>query len=309
MGVPGRSKHEGAWVETLVRRMSTYREQRWALAAALSVAFGAQAMPAAAQSSSCPETPSRQAVGAAKAAFREGQLAFNEGDYGRAVELWQFAYAKDCTAHALLLNLATAQELAGQTAAAIDSLRLFNEREPGSDYELPNRRRIERLEQSLHPTPLAEPPPAPVAPALPPPPVVELAPPPAPAPPPVTNDAGEPRGRSLTPLVVAGAGAAVGVLGGILYANAASDVSAAADRCRGPRSSCADAQAVVDGEAARTRAQTAGWVLGAGLLTAAGGTLWYFLQPAPANAQSSARLGWAPALGPSGAELRVVGAF
>jgi hypothetical protein len=299
----------------LVRRKNTHWIRWWLLAGAFGVGLGARSLPAAAQSSaassSCPVPPSRHAVGAAKAAFREGQLAFNEGDYTHAVELWQFAYAKDCTAHALLLNLATAQELAGQTAAAIESLRLFNEREPGSDYELPNRRRIERLQQALRPSPLPEPPPAVVAPALPPAPVVEIAPPPPPTPPLATDSgaAGQ-GGRSLVPLVVAGAGTLVALIGGGLYANASSDVSAAADRCGGQRAACVDPEAVVAGESARTRAQTAGWIFGAGLVTAATGTAWYFLQPAaPAADKASTRVRWQPALGADGAELHLSGAF
>jgi hypothetical protein len=266
--------------------------------------------PAHAQTPSCPP-PTAVATEAAKSAFRAGQAAFNEGDYARAVELWQLAYIKDCTAHALLLNLATAQELAGKPGDAITSLELFNERMPGSSYIEPNRRRIERLRESLTPAPLAVPAAAPVAPVSAPPvaPSATEAPregPSEPAPatlqhelvvapaasdPFVHTPAGESTERSLLPLGVAAVGAAAGIVGGLVYANALVAVGSASDRCGGSRAACSDARAVADGEGARARAETAGWVTGIGVVTAVGGVAWYFMQPAPQQPEQQAR-GW-----------------
>jgi hypothetical protein len=259
-----------------------------------------------AQSPGCPGPASAVATEAARSAFREGQTAFNEGDYARAVDLWQSAYTKDCTAHALLLNLATAQELAGRPRDAIHSLALYNERVPGSSYHEPNRRRIERLQQLL----AAPPPPAP---ATPPAAAPSPAPPPAPnaasavpvvvtggsPPAPVTQDdtakpspsplpsSGE--NRSLLPLGVAAVGAAASLIGGVLYVSAVVSSGTAAERCGGPRTACVDPDAVADGEAARARAHTAGWITTVGVATALGGVVWYLVQPsAPARTTS----GW-----------------
>jgi hypothetical protein len=252
----------------------------------------------------CAGPASAVATEQAKSAFREGQTAFNEGDYARAVELWQLAYTKDCTAHALLLNLATAQELAGKPADAIHSLELYNERMPGSSYQEPNRRRIERLQQQQQqsaapastPAPSAAPPAASGSPV----PVVVVgsttgaasitAPPVEPA-----RPAEE---RSLLPLGVAAVGAAATLVGGVLYVSAVVSSGSAADRCGGSRSACADPGAAADGEAARARAQTAGWITTIGAATAVGGVVWYLVQPAtPARTTSGWR--WDARIGTS----------
>ena len=260
-----------------------------------------------AQSPECPGPASAVATEAARSAFREGQTAFNEGDYARAVELWQGAYAKDCTAHALLLNLATAQELAGRPRDAIHSLVLYNERMPGSSYQEPNRRRIERLQQLLSAPPpavAADPPPPAASPALAPPPSAASAVPvvvvgataAATTPTPIAG-VGEPpvpppsasESRSLLPLGVAAVGAAATLIGGVVYVGAVVSSGSAAERCGGPRSACSDPDAVADGEAARARAQTAGWIATIGVATALGGVVWYLVLPSNAARTST---GW-----------------
>jgi hypothetical protein len=278
------------------------------------VLLGTQVGVAQAQTPACQGPASAVATELAKSAFREGQTAFNEGDYARAVDQLQLAYTRDCTAHAILLNLATAQELAGTPADAIRSLELYNERVPGSSYQEPNRRRIERLQRMLSkpaapaPAPVASAAPAPVPTAAPiasSPPVVPIAPPvPAPVavPPapratlgaaavvePPRESASAEDSRSLLPLGVAAVGAAASLIGGIVYVSAVAASGSAADRCGGPRSACADAQAVADGEAARARAQTAGWITGVGVVTAVGGVVWYLVQPTTSARSSS---GW-----------------
>lgn len=289
-----------------------------------------------AQSPGCAGPASAVATEAARAAFREGQTAFNEGDYVRAVDLWQSAYSKDCTAHALLLNLATAQELAGRPRDAILSLALYNERMPGSSYQEPNRRRIERLQQLL-----SAPPPAVAAPASTPavsPPMpaptgastVPVVPAPSPPstvpvvladtrataleasarrdvrPPQETTSAAE--SRSLLPLGVAAVGAAATLIGGVVYVGAVVASGSAAERCGGSRSACADAEAVAEGEAARARAQTAGWITTVGVATALGGVIWYLVQPTTPARTTSGWL-WDAHVGQSSALLSATRRF
>jgi hypothetical protein len=207
---------------------------------------------------------------AARVAFRAGQTAFSEGAYARAVELWNQAYRDDCTAHALLLNLAMAQELLGRPEDAIHTLTLFNRRSPTSPYVEANVKRIRRLErvaaeqrrqrarrERLDGAPAAGP-------------------------------AAAEDGAILTlPMTVTVVGATVAAVGGILFAEGRLSASAADDRC-GSRSSCDEVGGVVDGERARARAETGGWIGSVGLVTAAGGLAWHLLsQPSRPLDQSA----------------------
>jgi tetratricopeptide (TPR) repeat protein len=209
----------------------------------------------------CPGEPSVLRIEAAKAAFHAGQTAFNEGAYARAVEYWSDAYAQDCTAHALLLNLAMAYELLGRPNEALHVLRLFNRRVPDSTYAESNRKRIARLERAAAektlPSPRAERS-APEHPA-------------GPAP-----DQAEPTAMPL-PLFTALAGAVASLAGAALYTEARVSGARAAESCGAPRASCQSLGSVISGERARARAETAGWVTSIGLASVAAGALWYVL--------------------------------
>jgi tetratricopeptide (TPR) repeat protein len=221
----------------------------------------------------CP-APSEADTEAAKTAFREGQAAFSEGAYSHAVELWKEAYDLDCSAHALLLNLAMAQELLGRPEDAARTLELFNRRVPESPYAEPNRKRIERLrrlwvEQSRARARERHERPAP--------------PPPRPAPPP-------PLDTNVVALAIAAGGGLMALAGGALYIEGRAAAASASERCGESPGSCPDAAAVIAGERARERAEVAGWMAGTGLFAAAAGTLWYLLTP-PAPADGGLELG------------------
>src|SRR5262245_2086861 len=97
----------------------------WApLALALVLQWPALARAQQPEAAAC-AAPGAEDTEAAKRAFRDGQLAFSEGDYALAAELWQSAYERDCSAHALLLNLGMAQELLGRPDLAAQTLALF----------------------------------------------------------------------------------------------------------------------------------------------------------------------------------------
>ena len=233
---------------------------------------------------------------AAKRAFRDGQNSFSEGDYSHAAELWRWAYERDCTAHALLLNLAMAQELLGRPDLAIQSLSRFNRLLPDSPYVAANQKRIARLER------------APVA-AVRPRRELPKACPPAPAPAPPVQVAGS-AGRSWLPLGIALGGAAATLVGGAFYLEARHAAAGANDACGGHAGQCDDLGAVVDGERARARAQTAGWITGVGLATLAGGLVWHFAAPgegggAPAPALQSIGM----TLNPDGVALSLARGF
>jgi tetratricopeptide (TPR) repeat protein len=203
--------------------------------------------------SSAPRDPE-----AARVAFRAGQTAFSEGGYARAVELWDQAYGDDCTAHALLLNLAMAQELLGRPDEAIQTLTLFNERAPRSPYVDANLKRIQRLqlaaadktrERARRERALW-----------------------GPAERPTPDD-----GMSLSlPIAVGAVGTAVALVGTVLFVEGRSSAASAEERCETSRQACTE-EGLVDGERARARAQVGGWMAGGGLLTAAGGLVWHLL--------------------------------
>jgi hypothetical protein len=197
---------------------------------------------------------------AARVAFRAGQTAFSEGGYARAVELWNQAYGDDCSAHALLLNLAMAEELLGRPDDAIHALILFNRRSPHSPYVEANVKRIHHLqlavaektrERARRDRTLWGPADRP----------------------PTAND-----GTTLSiPLVVGVTGAAVAVVGTALFIEGRTSAAAAEERCGASRQACTAIDGVVDGERARGRAQIGGWMAGAGLVTAASGVVWHLV--------------------------------
>lgn len=97
----------------------------------------------------CSRQPTDVEVSAAKGAFQAGQASFNEADYDRAITYWEDAYRRDCTAHALLLNLARAYELNNQEQHAVNSLETYLARNPSSPQRDQIARRIEVLKDKL----------------------------------------------------------------------------------------------------------------------------------------------------------------
>jgi hypothetical protein len=247
---------------------------------------------AGAQPAAC-VAPNPDDTEAAKRAFRDGQNSFSEGDYSHAAELWRWAYERDCTAHALLLNLAMAEELLGRPDLAIGSLSRFNQLVPDSPYVAANQRRIARLER------------APVASVRP---RRELprACPPEPA---VPAPVAAPAARSWLPLGVALGGAATALVSGVFYLEARHAASGANERCAGHAGECDNLAAVVDGERARARAQTAGWITGVGLATLTGGLVWHFAAASRAADAPAAASGIGVTLRSEGAALSLNGAF
>ena len=47
----------------------------------------------------CGREPTEAEVAAAKGAFQAGNASFNEADYARAIDYWEDAYRRDCTAN------------------------------------------------------------------------------------------------------------------------------------------------------------------------------------------------------------------
>lgn len=252
----------------------------------------------------CAREPTEGDIAAAKGAFQAGQGSFNEADYPRAITYWEDALRRDCTASALLLNLARAYELHGQKRQAVVALQTYLKREANSPQRDQINRRIEVLNNQIAaeqpvaqptataPTPTA----APTTTPLP--------------PPPETAQAGN---KPILPLIIAGAGGVIAIVGGVLYLGAASDISDFDDKC--PDRVCpsdVDPNAAND---ARNRQKLGGGLFIGGLAVVAGGLVWYVVaEPSPAQAASkhrpaARRARLAPAVGPGFAGVSFSGKF
>ncbi|MEO8902387.1 MAG: hypothetical protein ABI627_12740 [Polyangiaceae bacterium] len=259
----------------------------------------------------CTKGPTDAETAAAKGAYQAGNASFDEADYPRAITYWEDAYRRDCTANLLLKNLARAYELYGQKRQAVVALETFIVREPTSGDKEQLQRRIEVLKKQI-----AAEKAAPVA-------AIGAAPPPvAPAPtaaqpePTPTEHTGK---RSAVPLVVAGAGAVVLIVGAAVFIPASKDLKDFETQC--PDHSCpnktndaagakAQADLVDKGNKARTKETFGGVLMGVGGVAVAGGLIWYFAQPRSAeNTGSLLKPRVTPAVTPGFAGLSLSGAF
>ncbi|HYQ28815.1 MAG TPA: hypothetical protein VER04_16400 [Polyangiaceae bacterium] len=251
----------------------------------------------------CIKAPTEAETAAAKGAYQAGNASFDEADYPRAITYWEDAYRRDCTANLLLKNLARAYELYGQKRQAVVALETFLVREPSTADKEQIQRRIEVLKKQIAaekavPTTAT---PAPVADTP-----AQQQPTPAPE---ATYSPGK---RSIVPLIVAGAGGVVLLVGAGVYGKAAKDLTHYEDLC--PNRDCGEgAEAAANKEAgneARTRKIWGGVVTGVGAVTLAGGLVWYFVQPR--HGAGSARMHkpvLSPAVAPSYAGLSLSGGF
>ena len=218
----------------------------------------------------CTKQPSDGDTRAAQGAFAAGQAAYNEGDYDRAITYWSDAYRRDCTAHALLRNLATAYELSGRKKHALLALETFLSRNPDSPASAQIQRKISTLrdkiaEDSAQPTPTTT--------ATTAQPTATTAPTSTAQTPPDTGGS-----KPITPLIVAGAGGLLTVVGAIVYFGAKGDVSDFEEQC--PNRTCPSQQVQDDANAARSRVTLGGAVALIGLAAGVGGTIWYLTSPA-----------------------------
>lgn len=254
----------------------------------------------------CTKAPSDAETAAAKGAYQAGNASFDEADYPRAITYWEDAYRRDCTANLLLKNLARAYELYGQKRQAVVALETYLVREPTTGDKDQIQRRIEVLKKQITDEKAAPPPTGatpPVAPVVP---VTPVQPEPAPA-----AHAGK---RPIAPLIVAGAGGVVLIVGAVVYAGGAKDVNTYEGLC--PNHNCtgtATMSAVSEQSAAnsaRNKKIAGGVVAGVGAAVLAGGLIWYFVQPRSAETTGSLlKPKVTPAVTPGFAGLALSGAF
>jgi tetratricopeptide (TPR) repeat protein len=252
----------------------------------------------------CGREPTDGEVQAAKGAFQAGNASFNEADYARAIDYWEDAYRRDCTANPLLLNLARAYELAGRKRQAVVALETFLSREPNSGEKDQINRRVEVLKKKI-----AEEDAAAAAPPIAGP---TTTPPPGPATPPVAPV--EHARRSPWPWVVMGVGAVATTAGALGYLAAKSKADDLAKQCKDPahRVGCpADVQ--TQGTQQNQKMAANSVVTGVGAALIVGGAIWWFLDKKRVdNASGTAALHhplFTPVVAPEFAGLSLSGAF
>ena len=256
----------------------------------------------------CTKGPTDAETAAAKGAYQAGNASFDEADYPRAITYWEDAYRRDCTANLLLKNLARAYELYGQKRQAVVALETFLVREPTSGDKEQIQRRIEVLKKQIAAEKAAPPPTGATPPTTPPPSAL----PPAPTEPEPVAHTGK---RSVVPLVVAGAGVAIAVVGVVIFVPAAKDVSDFGKQCPGHMCSdklgaAAQADLIDKGNKARNKEILGGALIGVGGAVVAGGLIWYFVQPRSAETTGSLlKPRVSPAVTPGFAGLSLSGAF
>ncbi|MFO0755152.1 MAG: hypothetical protein U0359_01570 [Byssovorax sp.] len=245
----------------------------------------------------------------AKGAHKAASQFYDRGDYEKAIRYWTDAYTFDCNAHPVLINIANAYEKKGDKASAIVALETYLKR-AGADATIEEK--VKNLKASLQPTPtVTSSPSASTAPSGNG--VTTAAPSASAAPSATPPDAPVgPRPFGITPLLVAGGGGVLAVVGAILLPVGLGNISGAEELCPG-RVNCST-EAADKGNLGRTQAAAGGALLGIGLAAAAGGLAWQLIanKPKPLPASSvppKASITVTPTTGPQGSGLIVSGTF
>ena len=254
----------------------------------------------------CGREPTDGEVAAAKGAFQAGNASFNEADYARAIDYWEDAYRRDCTANPLLLNLARAYELAGRKRQAVVSLETFLAREPNSGEKDQINRRVEVLKKKIAEEDAA-------AAVAPPPPTTGPAPSTGPATGPVEPTAVPKARRSPWPWVVMGVGGAALIVGTIGVVDSKKKLNDVEAKCPNHMCKGGDTDSIKAGNDARSALNRSGWVMGVGGVAVVGGAIWWLVDKKSvdrANGQAGIpRPLLMPFVAPRLAGLSVSGAF
>ena len=250
----------------------------------------------------CGREPTDGEVAAAKGAFQAGNASFNEADYARAIDYWEDAYRRDCTANPLLLNLARAYELAGRKRQAVVSLETFLAREPNSGEKEQINRRVEVLKKKIAEEDAA-------AAAAPAPATANATAPAGPATGPIAPEPAEKARRSPWPWVVMGVGGAAVVIGGIGALDANKRLNNVEAKCPNHQCVKSDTESIAEGNSARTALNRSVIVMSVGGAAVVGGAIWWFLDKKSVDRPSNTATRVSPFVAPQLAGLSVSGAF
>jgi tetratricopeptide (TPR) repeat protein len=250
----------------------------------------------------CTREPTAADVEGAKGAHKAATQFFERGDYDRAIQYWRDAYSFDCTKPAILLNIANAYEKKGDRAAAVATLEAYLARAPNGADAPTIQEKVKNLKASMQPAPASSGTTAPAGTAT----AAPTGTVEPPAPPPPTEAVGE-RPFGVTPLIVAGAGGAMAIVGAILWPVGLGKVSDAEDACPN-RQNCPKNIAEA-GNSGRTQATVGGVLVGVGVAALAGGLAWQLGFNHAKKVETATALHVAPSVGPGGATLSLSGRF
>lgn|GEM_PF-1656990 len=246
----------------------------------------------------CTKPPTQTEKDAARGLFQAGLVSYNEGDYPKAIAHWKEAYHRDCTAHLLLINIASAHEKTDEPELAITALTTYLTRSPDAPNRVEIERRIENLRSQIKTTQPTEP----TAEPTPDPPQEEENE--------TTTDQQPTKSTSIAPWILVGAGSVAAVSGLTLIGIGQAKISDAENTCP-DRNNCSDKDAVDKGQKGRTQT-TAGWVVtGIGTACIAGGLIWHFAFNKPNSEQTAPahKPHWQPIIAPNFAGISVNSSF
>src|SRR4051794_8477359 len=201
--------------------MRALRFWRFGLGAAVALSIGvASAAGGPTDYPQCTKKASPSDLDAAKQTHKAASEWYDRGDYDKAIQYWRDAYTLDCSAHAVLINIANAYEKKGDKASAVVALETYQARTGGTNEKIAEK--INRLKEAIAAAPPTPTPEATTAPSTSP----TSAPTTAP-----TAPAGGDRPYGVAPWVVVGSGGALLVVGAILLPVGYGAVSSAQANC------------------------------------------------------------------------------
>ncbi len=249
----------------------------------------------------CTRKPTSADLDGAKGAHKAASQFYDRGDYEKAIRYWTDAYSFDCTAHGVLINISNAYEKLGDKAAAVTALETYLRR-AGTDTTIEEK--VRNLKQTMTPAVTSATPSATAsataAPSAVPRPIPSAPPPPGRKP------------YGYIPLIAAGGGGVVAVIGGALLGVGTSTIASATKTC--PNRVCppGDTESVSKGNTGRIEQGIGATGLIVGLAAAGGGLAWEFLfnKPRPsAPPQGKVGIQVLPSASPSEAGMSVSGSF
>ena len=245
----------------------------------------------------CSHKPSPADQDGAKGAHKAASQFYDRGDYDKAIRYWTDAYSFDCTAHGVLINIANAYEKQGDKASAVVALETFLKR-TGSDPTIEEK--VRNLKQSLASPVTTATASASAAPTA--------APTVVPSAAPTAPPAG-PKPYGYTPIIAAGSGAGLALIGGILLGVGSGAIADANKRCS--QRACPHQADVDKGNTGRVEQGVGATGLVLGLAVAGGGLAWELLynKPRPNAAPARASVHVLPIAGPHDAGFSISGAF
>ena len=186
----------------------------------------------------CTHKPTPADLDGAKGAHKAASQFYDRGDYEKAIRYWTDAYGFDCTAHGVLINISNAYEKQGDKASAVTALETYLKRSGNADPTIEEK--VRNLKQSL-----SAPPPTASASAS-----AAVVPAPKASAAPVAPRPG-PKPYGYTPFIVAGGGAGLALIGGILLGVGTSAVSKADVACERGRDKCPNDNIIKTGNTGR----------------------------------------------------------